>query len=277
MNKLLHVNFLRLKKDKVFWIGMAVMFAVAAIFVLKNYEQYVNYQLTPSLKPLLFRYSMFIGIFSSIFCSLFLGVEYGDGTIRNKLVIGHRRSSIYLSNLIVNIAASLLMCLSYLASALLFGIPLIGLDDIPAKAAAITLLGSIGLVVAFCSIFTMISMLIQSRALAPVVCMITILVMFVTVMEVERRLSEPEFYPGYTYTDDSGNVLEVEDTPNPNYLRGTQREVHQFLYDLIPVGQSLQYSGMSFDHPVRMTVCDLVLILLTTGAGLVLFQKKDLK
>lgn len=44
-----------------------------------------------------FAYSFFIGILSAIFCSLFTGTEYSDGTIRNKIVVGHSRISIYLS------------------------------------------------------------------------------------------------------------------------------------------------------------------------------------
>ena len=74
----------------------------------------------------LFTFAMFIGIVLSTFCGLFLGIEYGDGTIRNKVVVGHKRSSIYLANLITCIAAGLAMCAAFMLVYVAVGIPLIG-------------------------------------------------------------------------------------------------------------------------------------------------------
>ena len=42
--------------------------------------------------------ALFIGIVMAVFCSLFIGTEYSEGTIRNKIIIGQKRGTVYLSN-----------------------------------------------------------------------------------------------------------------------------------------------------------------------------------
>ena len=49
----------------------------------------------------LFQFPMIHGVMLAAFVPLFLGADYSDGTIRNKLIAGHRRSGIYLSDLLV--------------------------------------------------------------------------------------------------------------------------------------------------------------------------------
>ena len=38
------------------------------------------------------------GIVMAAFCSMFIGTEFSDGTMRNKLIVGHRRREIYFTN-----------------------------------------------------------------------------------------------------------------------------------------------------------------------------------
>ena len=50
-----------------------------------------------------------MGLVAAILTSMFIGSEYSDGTIRNKLVVGHSRMRIYLANLIVCSVACVLI------------------------------------------------------------------------------------------------------------------------------------------------------------------------
>ena len=85
MNKLLSANFMRLKKSKIFWCCMIFMVILALIGPIGQYFQAQKYaSFEPVIDGQLFTFAMFIGIVLSTFCGLFLGIEYGDGTIRNR-------------------------------------------------------------------------------------------------------------------------------------------------------------------------------------------------
>ena len=70
-----------------------------------------------------FEYAAFIGILAAAFISLFLGTEYSNGAIRNKVAVGHSRLSIYFAGLITGFAASLLCMAGYMLSCLAVGAP----------------------------------------------------------------------------------------------------------------------------------------------------------
>ena len=102
MRKLLSVNFSRLWKDKIFWLCMGAMLIYSVVYMLNGSRQAAislseyNY----SIDKYYFHFALAIGAFCSLFSSMFLGTEYSDGTIRNKIIVGHTRTSIYLANLI---------------------------------------------------------------------------------------------------------------------------------------------------------------------------------
>lgn len=52
-------------------------------------------------------YALIAVIALAAFTALLVGADYSDGTIRNKLVAGSRRSCVYLSSLAVQIVAGL--------------------------------------------------------------------------------------------------------------------------------------------------------------------------
>ncbi len=108
MTKLLSANFSRLLRDKIFWIVSAVMLILAAFVAINNGitadSYYTNTNTVKSLNSCYFNILPMIGFFYSIFISFYIGTDYNDGTIRNKLIIGHNRTNIYLSNYITCIA-----------------------------------------------------------------------------------------------------------------------------------------------------------------------------
>lgn len=263
MNRLLHSNLTRLRKNKVFLIGMAFMFAASCALILKQYEQLKIYGIPQSLESTFFKYAALIGAVSAVFCSLFLGVEYSDGAMRNKIIVGHKRTSVYFANLISNILASLFMCLSYILPSILFGIPLIGFSSPNISEFLQLTAGSIVTVTALCSIFTMIGMLIQNKAIAPVICILIVFLSMGVITEVQRMLNQPEYYE--------------DGTLNPNYLTGETREKYEFLYNALPAGQEIQYAGMKTDNINDMCLYAAGITIITTGAGIFFFRRKDIK
>ena len=104
MNKLLSAGFFRLKKNLLFWLSMVFMAIAGISFPLAAYADSQKYGLVYTLEGNFFTSAVFAVILSSVFCSLFIGADYSSGTIRNKVIAGHNRVSLYLANLVICIA-----------------------------------------------------------------------------------------------------------------------------------------------------------------------------
>ena len=114
MIKLLRAGFTRLRKNKVFWLLTIFSIGLALFMIYTRYSDMKKYGEVIEVGQLMLNYSTMIGIVIAIFTSLFLGVEYSDGAIRNKISIGHKRINIYLSNLIIITITSLFSYLLFL-------------------------------------------------------------------------------------------------------------------------------------------------------------------
>ena len=117
MGKLLSANFARLRKDRFFWCLLAAVIIASLVNILNSARSFEvmtesGYGLT--LEDYYFNQATLMGVYCALFASLFLGTEYSDGTIRNKLTVGHNRSHIYLSNFLVCLAASLTLLAAWL-------------------------------------------------------------------------------------------------------------------------------------------------------------------
>ncbi len=64
--------------------------------------------------------------FTALFTCLHLGRDYTDGIVRNKIIAGHSRLTIYGSYIITQIAATAVLCIIYIASAI-FGVAISGI------------------------------------------------------------------------------------------------------------------------------------------------------
>lgn len=255
---------------------MIFLFLFACLLISTQYREHVKYGYEADINNVLFAYAVLIGVLSSVFTSLFLGTEYSDGTIRNKLVVGNTRTAIYLSNLIVSIAAAFLMCLAYLAAVCLIGIPLLGTSRSGLPLLLKILCGVFLASAAYSSICTLLSMLMQNKAIATAVSILGMVLLLTAASYLAAQLSQPEMYSGYTL-DASGEIVQSEPVPNPRCLTGTKREVYEFLYDFLPSGQCVQYAAMEFTNIPRMYLCSLGILLAATAGGIWFFRRKDLK
>lgn len=275
MNRLLSANFMRLKHSKIFWICMAAMAGFALITQWYNYED-VKDGLEPVLESELLVYASFVSIAISAFAALFLGTEYSDGTIRNKVVIGHSRAAIYFSNLVTTAAASLAMCLAYLVVYSLTGIVAVGSFKAEPQVILLQILCSLVLAVTFSSIFTLLAMIDQNKAVSAVVCILLAFGLLFAGSYIYNRLEEPEYYSGY-YVDESGTMQQGEPEKNPKYLSGTQRQVYAFANDFLPGCQQIRLASGEADQPWKMMGYSVIITVVTTAAGILIFKRKDLR
>lgn len=275
MSKLLSSGFARLWRSKIFWICTALMLLLGAAEVYDAYR-WAEYG-ERYLDDILFAYAPTISILSAAFISLFIGREYSDGTMRNKLVIGIRRGTVYLSNFILSSCASLLMCLAYILSVLC---GLFVLDPQPIDFGEFAPLFGLSIlaVLSFCAIFTAISLLCRNRAAAAVICLVAAFVMLTLSVMVYDQLLELEINPEAAFLNpETGEFVVVPSAPNPLYIGGARRVVYEFLNDFLPTGQGMQIAMHNVTSTPRVVAFSLCLILITTLGGMLIFKSKDLK
>lgn len=285
MNKLLSAEFIRLFKSKIFRFCLLVSGILGAgLIVLKcsdvkrNAEIYANLSAEYSnADSVLFVGVMVVIFLMAMFVGLFAGTEYSDGTIRNKLIVGHKRGSIYLSKLIVYIAANVIFLVVCIFAAWGLGSLLLGTGMGYGEILTKTLMLCV-VVISMTALLLLCSMCIQSKSVGSVVCLMLMLGMLFVAAYVHQRLDAPEYYEGYAFADDeSGELIEEPPTKNPSYLEGFKRDVYEFLFDFVPCGQILQIGFTGAGNVNLMMLYDMIILIGSTSAGIIIFKKKNLK
>ncbi len=233
MGNLLIASFKRLKHEKTFWLGLIIMIALSLVLI------YNNYTVEPKIGIgyFFFLFSLYVPIILAIFTGLFIGREYSDGTIRNKIIAGHSRISIYFSNFIIVVFTGFVISAAYMLMLLIVGIPFLGTFQENYQIILKYLLGSVVLLLSFSSIYTLISMGIQNKTVATLISSVGIFIMLFMSSSIFSSLNEPEYYSAYEYTDETGQHFIEEETKNPYYLNGTKRKVYEFLSDFLPTSR----------------------------------------
>ena len=161
MTNLMNANLYRLKKSKCFWILLSIMFLLGIYFYI-NYngfhpERCVN--CTNELGSVLFLFLESTWIILPIFTTAFMAPFTQNGIIKNMIVIGHKRSHIYLVNLVTNTLVSILFSLAFVIGAVLMGFIMVPEITIPIETLSFYIIDSIFLSISYASLFTFIGML----------------------------------------------------------------------------------------------------------------------
>lgn len=280
MIKLLRSNFSRLKKNRLFWFALLLMVAVPLYAVGVRYYDYVIAQETiwETADGLWFVGGMYMSVVASVFISLFVGTEFSDGTIRNKLTVGHTRSEIYFSNLITCSAVSLFYHFVFIAVLFGAGSLLLKTWNTPAKTLVILTALSLVTVIAMSAIFTMLAMLIHSRSAGAVTAMLVAMGMLIVTMTINATLSAPEFIDNAFHMTDVGEVVKSDPIPNPRYVAGFEREMYQHILNLIPTGQMAQFGNMDYTSDMAyLPLYAVIVAVVCTAVGLAAFRRKDIR
>lgn len=281
MSRLFAANMVRLWKSRLLGIGLFISAGLALVLCLDHYY-YRGRDIV--LDGIFFGYVYLSVIPVSVLAGLFLGAEYGDGTIRNKLIVGHKRGTVYLAGVLSVFAAAILMSVAYIAVICAVGMPLWGWLRSDWEIIVVMLLESILVICALAALFTMIGMLWQNKALSGILCILLAFGMEFLTITVDARLREPKVF-GDVYTSEvtpegEMEIISLKGRTNPGYVEGTKRVIYEFLYDFNPVSQAFQIANMFEEHPghmVRLPLYSLIIIFAVTGEGMYLFGKKDLK
>ena len=277
MRKLLSAGFSRLWKNKYFWICIICMVAFAAVMVVSSYISAEKYDVVSYIDGVFFSYVLFIGTVIAAFISLFLGTEYSDGTIRNKLIVGHSRSAIYLSNYIICSVSALAISAAYMATCVIIGLPLGLFFMTPTEQILITILTALILCLSFTGLFTLIAMLCQNKAAVAVICVVGAFVLLFGATFIQSSLSQPEMVNEYYYDEAQDEWIEGDLIPNQSYVGGIKRQIYEFLQDFLPGGQSIQISQAQINQSWLLQGYSIIIAIVSSVIGLIIFRRKDLK
>ena len=279
MCNLLLSQIRRLMKNRAFQIAAAVVAAIGLFEIFMTYRDAVMEQDTPIFDGGLFSFAALGVLALAAVVPLFVGSEYSDGALRNKVAVGHRRASIYLSVLLTSFVAEGLLVLVWTAAYLVPGVILMEHAQ-PLRVYLCLYLVMLLELAVFSAIFTLLTMTLGSKAGSAVVCILCALILLMQGIVVQSMLEEPEFYAPDIMITESGEVSCISEMePNPNYIPegSRKRAVYEFLIDFTPGGQAVQLSGYAVEDILKTCLYDIGWLAVLTGAGVLLFRRKDLK
>lgn len=271
MIKLLKAGFFRLKKDVIFWLFLFLTIGIAG-FTLFRYTSNDGVYLDKIINEFI----TYIGLFIAIFVSIFVGKEHSQGIIRNKIIVGHSRISIFLSNLIISVVVSLLCEIIYLLVVFLIGIPLFGQMQMTLTQFMMVLLNTILIIISFCSIYNFISMICSEITISTTMCIIIFIAMFIA-QGAFSFTAHANKYIENTFYDENGNKHIISQEINPNYPGDEKVKQAKMFYLSIPQGQAMEISNNDLAYLKQMPIYSITLIGIVNILGIYIFSKKELK
>lgn len=297
MFKLISAGCYRLRKSLCFKIYIEFGFLYGIFNVLLRYfdvmriELYVSEGVIESSEPILEMYennldsilfdsAMTLLIFAAVFTALFIGREHSDGTMRNKLIVGYGRSAVYLSNLIVCIIANVSCLFIALSVTMALGIPLLG-TSFTFTEIVIRIGFMIAANIAVTALMVFGAMLIKSKAAMCATLLISVFAFLIVSIAVSQSLEAPEYYNDYEMVmgeDGEYSVEMNEGVKNPYYISGVRRQIYEFIDESLPISQ-LYHMAASAETPntAIALISDGVILIAVTGAGILIFRKKNIK
>lgn len=257
MRRLLSADTFRIFRSKWFWLCLGGMLAMSIAFVVM---QYTAMDYTVPLSRVIFLPMSFYGMAVAALVSLFVGEDFSDGFIRNKIIAGRSRGSIFASNLIVSSFACVIIYFVITLFTTSVGCLFFEIDVSLSRYLKYLIMG-LGMCLAFSSIYCCITMVCGSKTTSAVLCMALSFFLLCACLHTNQIMVQPEIKNGL---------------PNPAYVDGFAKVVYGILHDLNPSGQAAQLSTMDIFSPVRWILCDTFWIL-TAGVGCALFNRKNIQ
>ncbi|WP_164169726.1 ABC transporter permease subunit [Ruminococcus flavefaciens] len=290
MKNLLKAEFSRMFRSKLFWIFMvlSVLFSVHSIYdeatrpVMDSYSaEAYGYVFEAAL----YLYIMAYCFAAAVIDSLFISREHADGTVRNKIISGHSRASVYLTELIVCTVTGLIMFIVNLA---IISLPFLkfGIHGMDGWVTMRRIILIAVLIIVINAMFVLFSMLISSRASSIVWTIVFMIIMLVSSGLIQDKLDNDSWSRNRREEGEYYNESEI--------LSATERKIYKAFDRILPTDQVLNtydiddylsdYKDPSTVSQKKLNtalagICllDAVTFAVVTTAGIALFKRKDLK
>lgn len=269
MFNLLRASFIKLKREKFFYIILGAILVINLIIVIFAKFGTVGYIVgnggeTETVK--MFQHAddllysglsiMSVGIYIAIFISMFTGNEYNYGTMKNKITVGKSRSQIYLSELLINVITSTIFFIAQVGVILLLSCPILGWSVPFTSSEFVKVLGVIVLMyllfITLTALFTFMTIILKNGRLCFI---LNILFLFIGIYATTAI---------YSLSSSWGNFGIV--------LKG--------VVDMILFGQAnlvLAETGITIMLAIKVVVSSIITTGIVTFGGILIFDRLDLK
>ena len=241
-NRILKAELYKIFHEK--WLLLAcffmIIFSIGFILMQKTAMSY-----TVGINRVVFLPMVMYGIVISVLISVFVSEEYDDGFIKNKVISNNNRREIYLTGLLSNMIASLIVYLitalfTLIVSYFLFSINISIWDYVS------FFIFGIFIMLVFVGIFYLVSIVVGKKSKALIINMGLAFIMLIAALIMN----------GMLMTDN-------------NFLM-------QIIYNLNPYGQTAQLTSMECLDMKESIKIDAFLFIIFTVCGIKYFNKKDI-
>ena len=206
MIKLLRAGIRRYSHSLVFWFAIVATAFVSLDAGMRAREYAVDDSCV-----------LYLFLIVAIVISWIVGREAAEGGFRNKIIIGHTKGQIFLSELILGSAFSLVMAVIFFG--IFFTINYYVFAYFPTDIIVMMLLNCVLAGVCLTAMLATLCCLITNSIASAIVNMLLVFAMFLGTSEVEHALLQPEYFESYSstleqWTDEEGNVHSASEEPS---------------------------------------------------------------
>ncbi len=268
MRNILSAEIYRYKYSRLFWLLLCAAVLAGSFYGITAFDGCFDDMFVVPLFVIL-----------AVFISLTVGREYADGALRNKIIVGKKKTTIYFSKLLVNVIASVMLTMAFLIPCIAI-LSVNVLTKIPTSVLLWTILGFLLLNISWTVMFTFVSFMISSREIGAIINFILIIAIMFASYQFEFAIGQPEFIQneegaevqmsqeeveqvingtfGGEYDikiDENGTatyykyiITNIEKSSNPKFIKEPFKGILQSIDSALPHGQINEYVSCLTAH-----------------------------
>ncbi len=157
MRKLLKASFIRLFTSSEFQLTPIILIAINVTMMSIQVKILREIGFTNTPESLLTMHLTYISFAAALLVSLYVGTEYSNATIFNKIICGHSRIKIYFSYLITTVAGTALAHLISVVVTAVIGCILLGPPTVSLGEIAVSFLFSLAPIASLTAVFLLVT------------------------------------------------------------------------------------------------------------------------
>ena len=273
MRNLLHANLCRLVRSRVFLFALLAELAYTALVALVCWDHYATGTGRYTMESVLTAGYGLMGylpvptLIIAPMLSVYLGTDYSGNTLRNKLIVGHTHSAVYLADLLTCVLASVALDVLYLTLAgALCVYPVWGMSGVLLRVPVRQMLAWIAVALlaraAYVSLVKLLVTALGNKTAASIAALLLVAAAALVCASAFSEIQHIERGLAGEYPVENGEA---------------RLAFWRMLVDTLPTGQYIQVSRLDTPHLWRMPLLSLAVMAAGTGIGLAVFRRKDLK